>query len=226
MQWERIHFEGLLAEDALLREYASCDILVAPSRFESFGLVLLEAMRVGKPVVACRVGGMVDIVEEGGNGFMVPPGDASALESALARLIESADLRAAFGARSRQLFEERYSVDRMVAGVNREYNRVTGTSTAGSGASVERPIVAAIPALPPGAVETGLASAQRRWRSTPVRSPTSARRRQPATLGSRSLSVSHARPAGGRSRCGPGWSPPMVTPGPVRSSARAVAWWG
>ncbi len=151
----RIHFEGLLAEDALLREYASCDILVAPSRFESFGLVLLEAMRVGKPVVACRVGGMVDIVEEGGNGFMVPPGDAAALESALARLIESADLRAAFGARSRQLFEERYSVDRMVAGVNREYNRVTGTSTAGSGASVERPIAAAIPALPPGAVETG-----------------------------------------------------------------------
>jgi glycosyltransferase involved in cell wall biosynthesis/SAM-dependent methyltransferase len=149
---DRIHFEGLLDEDALLREYAGCDILVAPSRFESFGLMLLEAMRVSKPVVACRVGGMTDIVEDGGNGFLVPPGDSMALEAALSRLIESGDLRSAFGLRSRQLFEENYSVDRMVTGVNREYDRVSGASTlADASAPIPHPAADATVATVPGA---------------------------------------------------------------------------
>ena len=57
--------------------YAGCDVFVAPSRSESFGLILLEAMREAKPVIAGDVGGMREVVEHEGNGLLVPPGDAS-----------------------------------------------------------------------------------------------------------------------------------------------------
>jgi glycosyltransferase involved in cell wall biosynthesis/SAM-dependent methyltransferase len=137
---DRVTFTGVLPDGELLRAYAGCDILVAPSRFESFGLILLEAMRFGKPVVACAVGGMTDIVEDGGNGLLVPPGEAGALEAALSRLLLSETLRAAYGARSRQLFVERYSIERMVSGVSREYDLASGRSTAGAiPGSLERP---------------------------------------------------------------------------------------
>ena len=69
--------------------YAGCDIFVAPSRHESFGLILLEAMREGKPVIAGDVGGMREVVEHEGNGLLVPPGDVEALADALRRLVES-----------------------------------------------------------------------------------------------------------------------------------------
>ena len=58
------------------RHYLTCDVFVAPSRFESFGLVLLEAMRLGKPVVAGNAGGMREVVGDDGAGVLVPPGDA------------------------------------------------------------------------------------------------------------------------------------------------------
>jgi glycogen synthase len=125
----KVRFTGVLDDDQLLAEYAACDVFVAPSRFESFGLILLEAMRFAKPVIACRVGGMTDIVEDEGNGFLVAPGDPDALQAALARLLASPELRMQFGSRSRQLFEQRYSVERMIQGINREYDRLAGRTT-------------------------------------------------------------------------------------------------
>jgi glycogen synthase len=52
-----VRFTGVLVDDELLRRYAGCDVFVAPSRYESFGLILVEAMMFGKPVTACEVGG-------------------------------------------------------------------------------------------------------------------------------------------------------------------------
>ena len=92
---------------------------------KSFGLILLEAMRMSKPVVATRVGGMVDIVEDGGNGLVVEPGNVDELRAAISRLAGSAELREKFGLRSRQLFVERYSVVKMVEGMVAEYRRVS-----------------------------------------------------------------------------------------------------
>lgn len=134
---DRIRFTGVVEEDELALRYAGCDIFVAPSRYESFGLILLEAMMFGKPVVACDVGGMARIVEHERNGLLVPPGDASALREAIARLVRSRELRLEYGRRSRTLFEERYSAERMVTETNLFYDRLLGRRTAG------RPVVAA-----------------------------------------------------------------------------------
>ncbi len=152
---DRVRFTGVLDDDELLAEYAACDVFVAPSRYESFGLILLEAMRFGKPVVACRVGGMTDIVEDAGNGYLIPPGDAGALQAAVARLLESAELRAQYGRRSRLLFEERYSVTRMVEGISHEYallagRDVSGTASTPSSSTSPAVPVATAPSAPAG----------------------------------------------------------------------------
>ena len=106
---EQIQFIGEVGDDALMQAYADCDAFVLPSRYESFGLVLTEAMMFGKPVIACRAGGMVEIVEDGENGYLARPGDADSFADAMRKILASAETRAAFGGRSRTLYEERFS---------------------------------------------------------------------------------------------------------------------
>jgi glycosyltransferase involved in cell wall biosynthesis/GT2 family glycosyltransferase len=111
---ERVEFLGQVPDDRLESLYASCDIFVAPSRYESFGLVYLEAMRYGKPVVACRVGGSVEVVEDGITGLLVEPGDSQALEAALDCLLADADRRRRMGEAARCAFLARFTRQRMV----------------------------------------------------------------------------------------------------------------
>jgi glycogen synthase len=113
---DRVRFTGRLADGELAAHYAGCDLLVVPSRYESFGLVLLEAMMLGKPVIAGDAGGMRHIVEEGANGFRFEPGDPAALATAIRRLATSPELRDRFGRRSREIYEERYTAERMADG--------------------------------------------------------------------------------------------------------------
>jgi glycogen(starch) synthase len=81
---ERVRFHGEVPDAALRGFYRACDIFVAPSRFESFGLILLEAMMFAKPVIGCRAGGMGEIVEDGESGLLAEPGDAVSLATACA----------------------------------------------------------------------------------------------------------------------------------------------
>lgn len=118
---DRVVFTGRLSDDELVKRYASCDVFVAPSRFESFGLILLEAMMMSKPVVGCDVGGMRMIVAHGENGFLVPPGDHRALGDALWQLVVSSELRERFGRRGREIYDERFSRERMVSGAEAFY---------------------------------------------------------------------------------------------------------
>ena len=74
------------------------DVLVVPSREEPFGTVLAEAMAVGTPVVATRVGGLPEVVEDGETGVLVEPGDPAALA---AGVLEVLDRRAEMGAAAR-----------------------------------------------------------------------------------------------------------------------------
>ena len=83
---------------AVAREYATHDLLVFPSRYEGFGMVFLEAMAAGLPVVATPVGGVVDIVRDGQNGVMVPVGDPDALARAVLELWRDPERRARIGA--------------------------------------------------------------------------------------------------------------------------------
>ena len=111
---KRVEFMGRVPDEELFHRYAECDLFVAPSRYESFGLIFLEAMMFGKPVIGCRAGGMVEIIEDGGNGFLVEQGDAHTLESAIEQLIKDPALRKRFGVRSRQIYEERFTDEIMV----------------------------------------------------------------------------------------------------------------
>lgn len=100
----RVRFAGAVAEPALEAAYAGCDLVVVPSRYESFGLVLLEAMRHGKPCVASDVGGMPEVVVAEETGLLVPPGDAGALAAAIRRLADDPALRERLGRRAAEVY--------------------------------------------------------------------------------------------------------------------------
>ena len=104
--------------------YAQADIFVAPSRFESFGLMLLEAMMFAVPIVCSDIGGMREIIDGSGAGLLVPPDDPAALAAAIAELVSDGDLRVRMGGKGRSVFEQRFSDRAMAADVERFYRDV------------------------------------------------------------------------------------------------------
>lgn len=93
---------GFPSREELERRYARAAVVVCPSRIEGFGIVCAEAMAHGKPVVAGAVGGLVDLVDDGRTGLLVPPGDPSALRAALDRLLADKTLRRRLGRAGRE----------------------------------------------------------------------------------------------------------------------------
>jgi glycogen(starch) synthase len=109
-EWgRRVTFTGAVSDAELFQHYADCDVFVAPSRYESFGLILTEAMAFGKPVVGCRAGGMQEVVDEGTSGLLAEPGDADSLAAELFRLIDEPALRERLGSAARTAFEQRFA---------------------------------------------------------------------------------------------------------------------
>lgn len=106
-------FSGYLDDASLQQAYAGCDVFVAPSRFESFGLILIEAMRWRKPIVACDIGGMREVVDNGDSGLLVPTGDAEALARALHGLVAEPTRRAQVGERGYERYVEHFTRQRM-----------------------------------------------------------------------------------------------------------------
>jgi D-inositol-3-phosphate glycosyltransferase len=88
-----VAFLGKQGQDTLADYYRAADVLVMPSHYESFGMVALEAMACGTPVVASRVGGLTYTVRDGETGLLVPERDPAALSHALERLLKSDQLR-------------------------------------------------------------------------------------------------------------------------------------
>lgn len=122
---DRITLAGFVEHTAVPAVLASLDVLVLPSAYEEMGSVLTEAMATGLPVVASDVGGIPEVVENGGSGLLVPPGDVAALAAALDRLVAEPHLRAllATGARQRATDYAWPALSSRVGGV---YARVTG----------------------------------------------------------------------------------------------------
>lgn len=102
----RVRFAGPQAEVELARSYAAADVLVLPSRAESYGMVVAEALARGLPVVAAEVGGVPEALGLGAEGtrpgLLVPPGDPAALRDALRRWLEDAGLRRRLRAAARE----------------------------------------------------------------------------------------------------------------------------
>jgi hypothetical protein len=109
----RVRFLGGVAESDKLALLAAADIVVLPARYESFGLVAVEAMMFGKPVVSTWAGGIPEVVEDGVTGLLVPPDAPEALAGALRRLIADAGLRHRLGAAGRERYVARFTDDAM-----------------------------------------------------------------------------------------------------------------
>jgi glycosyltransferase involved in cell wall biosynthesis len=101
--------------------FASFDAFVLPSANEGTPVTAIESLASGCPVVATRVGGVPDVVEEGVDGFMVEPGDLDALADRLARLAADPELRARMGAAGRERIPPRYGVERLIDDVDGLY---------------------------------------------------------------------------------------------------------
>jgi D-inositol-3-phosphate glycosyltransferase len=97
-----ILFRGSAPQDVLPDYYSAATVCAVPSRYESFGLVAVEAMACGLPVVASRAGGLKFTVEEEISGLLVPPDDPDALADALRRVIADRALRASLQVGARQ----------------------------------------------------------------------------------------------------------------------------
>ena len=97
------------------------DVVVVPSRREGQGIVALEAMAARKPVVASRVGGLVETVVENETGLLVPPDDAHTLAKALISLLQDSQRRAALGEAGRRRVEQSYTAKAMAAQISALY---------------------------------------------------------------------------------------------------------
>jgi D-inositol-3-phosphate glycosyltransferase len=97
-----VDFRGPQPQDALPDYYAAADLCLMPSRYESFGMVALEAMASGVPVIASRAGGLAVTVQDGVTGRLVPEGDVAALARAVAALLADDAGRRSLGARAQE----------------------------------------------------------------------------------------------------------------------------
>ncbi len=135
----RVIFAGQVSDQELENYLAQCDIFVAPSRYESFGLVFLEAMMFSKPVVGCRVGGMKEVIEAGVTGLLAEPGDAESLQAALAALLADPAKREAMGKAGRERFLNYYTRQTLVDRTLMFYREVL-ESSASQAATMPPPV--------------------------------------------------------------------------------------
>jgi glycosyltransferase involved in cell wall biosynthesis len=118
---EHVHFPGWRSDVAQVM--ALFDIFCLPSLNEGMGKVLVEAMAMGKPIIASDIGGIRDMVRSGENGLLVPAGDAEALVEAIARLCRDPDGRRRMGDAGRQM-APCYSLEEMIKKIDELYGKL------------------------------------------------------------------------------------------------------
>jgi len=111
---DRVIFTGRIPQEELPYYYAASDVVVVPSLQEAFGLVVSEGMAAGKPVVASRVGGILDQVVDGYNGFLVEPGKPEEIAERIIYLADNPDEARRMGLRGRRIAEEKFDIEKRV----------------------------------------------------------------------------------------------------------------
>ena len=116
---ERIIFTRFRSD--VLRIMAGFDIFTLPSLYEGFGIVLLEAMSLGKPVIGTRVGGIPEVIEDGVNGYLVEPRNPQQMAEKIMYLLKNEALRNQMGAKGKQRVRDRFNIPNMVKAVEDVY---------------------------------------------------------------------------------------------------------
>jgi glycosyltransferase involved in cell wall biosynthesis len=124
---DRVTFLGGVGRDRMPQLMSDADLVLSLPRYEPFGIVPVEAMACGTPVVATAVGGQLDTVEDGRTGALVPPrdDDGARTGAVVRRLLDDPDLLARYGAAGRRRVLDRYTWDRVADGVTRVYSAVS-----------------------------------------------------------------------------------------------------
>jgi hypothetical protein len=126
----RVSFAGQVSEDKLHGHYAEATIFCLPSRYESLGLVLMEAMSYGLPVIAADVGGMREIVTHQSDGLLFEPGNAMSLADAIRLLTNRPQMREGMGEAARKSFETRFATTVTVPQALSFYTAIASSFTA------------------------------------------------------------------------------------------------
>jgi starch synthase len=123
---KRVHFIDFLPDRDLYKSaIAGCDLLILPSQWEAFGIVLLEAGMCGRPVVATRVGGIPEVVMDGKTGLLVPYGKYETLASAIMEIIGDPGKGKRMGEEGRRMVLGKHTWPRVVDRILEAYNAVT-----------------------------------------------------------------------------------------------------
>ncbi|MCX5725374.1 MAG: glycosyltransferase family 4 protein [Nitrospirae bacterium] len=122
---EHVHMVG--CQDAVHPFLASLDLYVHPALMEGFGIAVVEAMAMGKAVVATTTGGLPEVVEQGETGLLVPPGDAESLSATVIALLEDKVRREQMGRNGMVRAQERFSLAASVMQMEQLYGEVVGT---------------------------------------------------------------------------------------------------
>ncbi|MDE3177224.1 MAG: glycosyltransferase [Pseudomonadota bacterium] len=122
----RTRFYGALSREGVIAQYAACDIFIAPSKYESFGLIFIEAMCFGKPTVAYGVGGAAELIRDGVDGLLASPDAPAELAACVSRLVDDPALREAIGRNARATYESCYTTELMLDRLEAYYRRVAG----------------------------------------------------------------------------------------------------
>lgn len=128
---EQVRLQGQVSRGEMPGIFRSADAVVCAPWYEPFGIVPLEAMACGVPVVAAAVGGLRDTVVDRGTGLHVPPRDPEAIASALAMLLENPSLRVELGNAGKVRARTRYSWDRVAAETEKAYQLAAAGAPAG-----------------------------------------------------------------------------------------------
>jgi glycosyltransferase involved in cell wall biosynthesis len=123
------------SEDEKPALFAACDVFASPSRYESFGIVYLEAWAAGKPVIGCRSGAVSTVIADGQDGLSVPHGDSPALASALLTLLRDHALRWEMGERGRAKVRANYTWEKVTHKFRAVYERAVRSSKHGGTSS-------------------------------------------------------------------------------------------
>ena len=126
---DRVAFTGPVGQDDLAQYYAEADVFCLPSFAEGLPIVLMEAMATGRPVVASRIAGIPELVEDGVSGVLVAPGQPDELVAALEMLAASPELRRRMGGAGRARVEDAFDARRNAAQVAAVLRRLTPQCT-------------------------------------------------------------------------------------------------